>query len=211
MKSGILVLILVCCLDSARANHKNCSNAQSLELQRIEKNILLRLLELERQWPSLALSEVHRSFVIPKQRQWVPSGQRHAVYITYWRVMGDSLRKMLEVANEGINFQCHTQQSGRCREGVEAYVLFYFNRPQKRIHLCPSFNQRELKAKTQTVFHELSHLAANSEDLALSWWQKEGSNLQQAAQDAYHLESFMYGDLIAIHQRLIWNWWWPAR
>jgi hypothetical protein len=189
---------------------RNCSTTQKASIQAAEEALDLRLDEIERGWGSVDLVGVRNDYVTVENRVWTPNSPLHPIYTSYWREMKAVWEKMRAEVNRGINFECRTATDSNCRGGeVIAYVKFIFNRPTRMIYLCPSFYSSSQSAKESTLFHELSHYAASTDDFALDWMNREKSDLKKAVRDAYHVEQFMNEESARVLRRVIWFWFWP--
>lgn len=186
---------------------RGCDPQEMVKVREAEKNVSLRIDQLLRDWLLVDLMGVKRQFVDVENRQWVEGGPRNQSYHTYWQEMGTNLRLMNEKADRGLNFQCQSASDRQCKEGAIAYVMVIFGIPRQMIYLCPEFFTDG--SFETTIFHELSHYAAKTQDYGLDWWNVEKSDLKRGVKDAYHVEEFARKEVQEVLKKSIWMWWWP--
>lgn len=186
---------------------QSCTSQQGIKVREAEMLLRQRLDQIEQEWPQMDLASVKRDFIDPNHRQWIPGSRWNQTYETYWQDMARVFKQMRNKIAGGLNFQCQGAQDNQCRKGTIAYVMVIFGRPREVVYLCPAFFEDGMY--TSTLFHELSHYAANTEDYVLDWSNLEKSDLKRGAKDAYHLETFMNNPIELILKRTIWLWWWP--
>lgn len=217
MKKIILILSLIfipltsnsSVLDPFLAGITGCTDIQKSKVYEAEKLLRDRLEALGVEWKEVDLQGVKRDFIDPQNRVWVENSSRNLTYQVYWQKLGRVFNLMREKARSGINFQCQSAWDGQCKKGALAYVMQIFGRPREMIYLCPDFFKDGIA--TTTLFHELSHYAALTEDYSLDWSNLENSNLERGSRDAYNIERYMNGDVKTILKRDIWLWWWPKQ
>ncbi|MBY0516251.1 MAG: M35 family metallopeptidase [Bacteriovoracaceae bacterium] len=195
------------------ASISGCNPSQNQLVMQAEKNVILRLSDLEREWPLMSLTQVKKDFVEMNDRVWVNGNQRHTDYSQYHQSMSAVFNKIgTSLSRQEISYQCESTSQKKCQEGaVIAYVLILFGRSFKTVHLCPSYFQSDLEAQSRTLMHEVSHAVANTEDLALDWWNGDKTDMSKAPLDAYHVEAFYNEPSAMILKRTFWNWIWPRK
>lgn len=206
MKLIFLILILA----GLRAFAKECSPQELEDITISERDIYLRLHELKKDWHLYNLIGVKRDFIDPEGRVWTNRNPSHTAYQMYWYAMKDTFDAM-ETKFSEVTYSCKTSEEKRCR-GTDtiAYVLTILGRPRPVIYLCPTFfSKASLTEKSSTMFHELSHYAASTEDYALDWMDHKQPNLERATKDAYHIEAFMNGAPQGVLRNQIWAPLWP--
>lgn len=195
----------------AQAGISGCNTLQSAAVYQAEKNVLLRLSELQREWPLVDLAGVKRDYVEANQRVWVPRNPRHADYARYHQTMSSVFTAINSaLSSQKIDYQCEAASQKRCQDGqVIAYVLMLFGHSFKTVHFCPSYFQGDANDQGRTMIHEVSHAVAKTEDLALDWWNSERTDMSKAPLDAYHIEAFYNEPSTQVLKRTFWNWIWP--
>ena len=200
--------------DLSVARISSCSADQERVLREVDRQVSERLIELTQKLTTFDLQFVKKDFIDPSHRQYTDGDPVNQEYIQYHRRIQEVFGKMLSASQAGLNFQCmDSHNEPHCRNGeVIAYVLFTGNHAQPRLYACTSFFKGGSSLQTQatTTLHELSHYAADTEDWALDWWNPKHPDLNRGAEDAYHYEQFMFGDIKKILKNKIWSWLWPA-
>ena len=194
------------------ANIRNCSEQQANIVRQVEARVTTRLATLLTEFPKFDVNYARDHFVIPRGHRFSENAPENRNYQNYQSAMISVFQKMQQASRAGINFECRPTYESNCQNGeVIAYVLFYGNTPVQNITLCSGFfaNPGNLDAPTDTTFHELSHYAADTDDLALSWLNAKNFQISQAPNDAYHIEKFMSGDIEHTLTNQIWFWNWP--
>jgi hypothetical protein len=207
MKLFSLILLL---FTGIQAWGGQCTPGQLTEIGRAEKEVYLKLIEINKSWNLYNLIGVKKNFIDPEGRVWINRNPTHTAYQMYWYAMKDTFEAMEKKISE-VSYSCKEASEKRCR-GTDtiAYVVFILGQPRPTIHLCPTFfNKTSLQEKTSTMFHELSHYAASTEDYALDWIHHKHPNLERAAKDAYHLEAFMKTEAQGVLRGQIWAPLWP--
>src|SRR5438128_729367 len=67
------IVCLLCCFVSFSlwANISGCSTAGTQQIAAAEHKVLLRLIDLEKNWDNFRLDQVKENFVLPNHRLWV--------------------------------------------------------------------------------------------------------------------------------------------
>lgn len=128
-----------------------------------------------------------------------------------------TITKMQNKFSSGIGVECEKE----CDEDVDAYV---YCPPligcTGDIHFCPPYFEMKPDKQGASFLHELSHLAADTEDRALDWNRESGWFTtggwypKDAADDSYWfggIAASLYNstDLYRSHEIYIWSKIWP--
>lgn len=193
-----------------------CSVDQNLAFTKAETVVANRLNELVTMIPGFNLQYVYNNFIVPEHRTYTEGSQANADYGTYLSKLQSVFTRMQVEAQRGIEFECKDSNiEPNCQGGETiAYVLFYGPHAQKRMYLCSGFFSKSganqsLDQQSQTAFHELSHYAADTDDLAGDWRTPQFTDIVKAPDDAYHIEMFVSGDVQRLLRNQIWYWNWP--
>ena len=192
---------------------RNCTAQQEDSLRNAEAGILARLQDLRSELSRYDLKYVYEQFVLPMKREWQEGSARNQAYTHYLSRMDAAFARMEQDSRSGLVMECKDSKRERqCQNGeVFAYVLFWFGKPQKTLYFCTSYFDQDPRQQRQTLFHELSHYSASTDDLAGSWMNGVNTDIRQAPNDAYHLEQYADGDVLQTVRRQIWFWNWPKR
>ena len=158
---------------------------------------VLKILSKKSGIPYYDINYVLNEYVKPKGR--VPSPKFKNPIETYSRYHASLVRnfqKMQSKIKSVIKYKCESSfWSKRCRGGeVVAYVLFYGNKPEQAIRVCPTFFKESRGSQNSTILHELSHLAAFTDHYDGTIFSDRG--LLASSNDAYLFEQFMSGDIL---------------
>ncbi len=183
--------------------YESCSGSQISTLRSVQNRIASRLSELKKNLGMDHMSYVKEHYLIPKNIS--ESADKNQRYKQYLIRLQHTFAMMSDALSDQIHFHCKdSEQEKRCKnEEVSAYVLTYFGKTVPKIHLCSSLFKKNNSEMEETIFHELSHLAANTEDL-IDW----RSDIRQAPNDAFYIEKFMHKAVDSSSLQDIWhmNW-----
>ena len=124
-------------------------------------------------------------------------GQLQTIYNQYYVSILATISQMNSAEKAGVSVavECH------CKRGETGYVNFFLSVRYGPIHLCPPFFRLSLADRAAAYMHELSHWAADTDDLALSWFP---ADLPAAADDAHYVMKFMNGSVRSVTSKWIW-------
>ncbi|HXH30619.1 MAG TPA: M35 family metallo-endopeptidase [Bacteriovoracaceae bacterium] len=208
----LLSIFLILVSTALSATVTSCDPDQKNAILGTEKEVMLRLIEIESQWVNFRLDNVKRNFVLPQGRSWVNAHPRYPEYHRYWTAMGSMFTGMRKSIEGGkVNYKCHSAWQWRCEQGkTVAYVLFLLGRPFRTVHICPGFfDPKNHQSRAATLLHELSHSVSSTEDLAMAWSDGPYKDLDKASRDAHHVEEFQMMKAHNILLRTIWIWLFP--
>ena len=193
-----------------------CDGSQTQVVRTLEGMVSDRLRVLLGEIPQFDLASVKASYIDAENRLYTEGAPVNAQYSQYIRQIHTVLSKMNAASLRGVNFQCTSDRTDRhCRGGeVMAYVLYGAGgQSYPMIYLCTNFfsSAGNTRGMAETVFHELSHYAANTEDYGLDWWTPKNLNLARGAMDAYHYGQFMNRDARQLLRTSIWSFLWPKK
>jgi hypothetical protein len=211
----LFLIGLICSIQTSWAlddlNVKSCSSFEVSQIRNAHQQLARVIQELQEQWHEVHLSKVKSTFVIPQNRVWLKNNPVHRDYLEYWISMRDQF-EVMSLKFSSVKYRCENFRKSYCKQDeVSAYVLFYFSRPTSTLHLCPTFFNRTLQEQTATLFHEFSHFANSTEDLAYDWINGNKVDLKRASHDAYHFEHLSNLDIKSTLSRTIWNQLWPKK
>lgn len=190
MKTMLALALAIGVVYNAHAlSFRGCTNSQKKTITAAHVNVKKRLgelLDVRTGIPFYNLRNIINEKVKPEKR--IPSKRytnHNQTYATFHSKLTSNLRKMQTKVNSGYTYQCSSASVRHCQGGggVQAYVLFLFGRPYNKIHFCPLFFKSDMRDMEQTILHELSHLAANTEHYFGSIFNDQG--LIKSTNDAY--------------------------
>ncbi|TNF00711.1 MAG: hypothetical protein EP326_06110 [Deltaproteobacteria bacterium] len=131
-----------------------------------------------------------------------------ATYVKFHDLLVTGLGKMGTKVRGGYSYYCRTERDQRCAGGggTIAYVLNLGPYTFNRIYLCPEFWKGDRNEQLSTLFHELSHLAADTDHYFGSIFNDEG--MIQQTNDAYFYEKMMHNELSWVLERNSWAFLW---
>jgi hypothetical protein len=197
----------------ANIGFSKCHTSYQRSLINIHRDITKRLIELTDRREGIrkySLGWVRRNFIQPEGR--VASTRfkfkNHArTYVTLQSKLATSLELMKSKMQTGFKYYCRTNRDKRCNNGeVQAYVLNLGPYTYNRIYLCPSFLKSDREDQQQTIMHELSHLAADTEHFTQTIFTDEG--MIEQANDAYFYEKLVLSELDWVLKRNSWGFLW---
>lgn len=187
-----------------------CTTQQKQFVNLASQRVFQKLLLIESQWPRFRLDQVKTHFVIPNNRVWIDNHPRYVDYHHYWQKLSFTFSDMRSALEKNtVQLSCESSWNTKCRGGTQAYVNFFMGKPLRTLHFCPAFFNEAPSTQAETFMHELSHATNSTDDYALAWSQGEKSNLQQAAEDAYHVQEFYNMDAEPLMLRTTWHWLFP--
>lgn len=195
---------------------RSCDASQTPLIRSLEAMVSDRLRVLLGELPQFDLASVKTSFIDVEDRLYTEGAAVNTQYAQYIRQIHSVLSKMNAASQRGVNFQCTNDRTDRHCQGGEvlAYVLYGpGGQSYPMIYLCTGFFRTpgNTRGMAETVFHELSHYAANTEDYGLDWWTPKHLNLSRGAMDAYHYGQFMNRDARQLLRTSIWSFLWPKK
>jgi len=195
------------------ANIRGCSTQQANAIRSAELAVASRLQFVMTEFPKFNLEYVHQNFLIPTNRPFTSGSKENQNYEIYLQKMLSVFSRMQNATQSGVNFECKdSNDEPQCQNGeVMAYVLFYGAHADPNMYLCSGYfaaNHGDAD-RVETMFHELSHYAADTDDLALSWLSPKNFQILRAPDDAYHIQNFSAGLIQDNLRRQIWFWNWP--
>jgi hypothetical protein len=201
---------------SSAGSVRNCDSNQTQIINTLDSMVSDRLRTLLSQMPEFELASIKETFIDPENRSYTEGSPTNSQYSQYVRSVYGVLSKMSAASQRGVNFQCTNDRTDRHCQGGEviAYVLYGpSGQSYPMIYLCTGFFRfpTNTPSMAETVFHELSHYAANTEDYALDWWMPKNLNLARGAMDAYHYGQFMNRDARQLLRTSIWSFLWPKK
>jgi hypothetical protein len=202
-------VILLCLILSqaiyAAPRFASCNSSETRTLKNIDQNVNHRfdqILDTKTGVPYWNLENVKNEYVIAQDREPNPRFKNSdGTYKRFHSTFLRNLRLMNSKIKNGITYKCDSSfWAKNCRSGeVYAYVLFYGDRPEQKIHLCPIFFDENTISQQDTVLHELSHLAANTDHYMGTVFNDAG--MIKSTTDAYLYEQFMDGDIFKALKR----------
>jgi RHS repeat-associated protein len=202
--SGLKIDHYDCCSDKQKAAIKAAHDAAEKKLKVIETAI-----------GKYTYKWVVKNYVLKKKRGiGGKPKKRKIVWDGYRRQMQVNISAMQDEFSTGIGVECEK----KCDKGTHAYVYHY--NIWSDIHFCPVFFNETAKSQASKFMHELSHLAAWTDDKELQWTRKAGWFTSggwyaiDAANDAYwfggSLDSlYNSDDLYRSHEKWLWRKIWP--
>lgn len=198
------VLFLACAgvfatLPAHAMQYYGCDANQSARLNNYATRTAVRLDEITRgegAVQTLNLGYVRDQYVRPQMRVPIfysnmPERTEQA-YTRYHEGVQGTLQSMLDQTRTGYDFRCRGTQALTCLRDPEklAFVVVTNAGPIKEINLCPIFFTKAESVQQRTVFHELSHVARNTDDFPpeVNW---SFDRISNEWNDAYHIERFM--------------------
>ena len=192
-----------------------CSEAQKKAIKAAHDAAEKKLPIIKRAIDKYTYDWVLVNYVLKNNREMgVPKHDEQTVWTSYRRDMRVNITKMQNKFNSGIGVECEKE----CDEGDRAYVrgLPLFG-SFGDIHFCPLFFQLEHSQDQASNFlHELSHLAADTDDRCLNWYRKSGWfttggwYAKDAADDAdWFGLLYRATDMYQAHETWIWRKIWP--
>lgn len=132
---------------------------------------------------------------------------------TYQKLHGKiavNLKKMKHKLVQGFIYSCQTARDQNCQSngGVVAYTKHFGSRVENKIYLCPGFFRESHNGKETTLFHELSHLAAETDHYFGSIFDDQG--MLKQAEDAYFFERMYNSKLENYLYRHSWGFLWTS-
>jgi RHS repeat-associated protein len=188
-------------------HYKDCDEQQKAAALAAEKTVNDRLPHVYAEFQKFTWDYVLSTYIIPEKRDAVEYYSKESSYTNYNTTMSTKWRQMKDKLTSGVGVKCECS----CKEGDVAYVSTFLGMAYGDIHLCPPFFKKGAAAQAKTFLHELSHLAAGTDDLGLGWWTANSLNLWEAADDAYHFERYISGNVEATEKSAIWQWLFPKR
>jgi len=200
--SGLKIDHYDCCTDAQKRAIKAAHDAAEKKLKVIKEAI-----------DKYTYDWVLQNYVVKKNRAGGrPKHDEQTVWTNYRREMQVAIAKMQKEFRSGIGVECEDE----CKRGTVAYVYSIFS----DIHFCPPFFRESPSEQGSTFMHELSHLAAGTEDKAFDWTRETGWfttggwYAMDAADDAFWFGgavSSLYNstDMYRSHERWIWSRIWP--
>ena len=195
---------------------RSCNPSQTSLIRSAEQQVTERVRDAAAQSPLRDLDYVKAHFIVPENRVFQDGDAVNARYTAYLARLTSVFAKMKSESDKGINFECKSDAAeAHCRNGeVQAYVLASMSgRSYPVVYLCSGYfkNLNDVSGAVTTMFHELSHYAADTEDYGLDWWNAKNPDILRGANDAYHYQMFATRDLDSTLKRNIWYWLWPAQ
>jgi len=188
------------------AHFDDCNEKQKTALRAAHDAVAQRLPNAKKMIDKFSWPWVLKNFIEAEKRDQ-GSGEeprrRQLVYDNHRRNLQVVLKKMIDTLNSGIGFECECD----CKNDRIAYVYAFWS----DIHFCPSFFKSSSKEQSETLLHELSHKAADTEDYKLQWWNKSNSDFGKAHNDAYFIQEFMHTKALRVERSWIWFWIWPRQ
>jgi hypothetical protein len=203
--------------DKILGDVQGCSASQRTVLEAVETQVRSRVELVARELPTYTLAKVKAEFIDPENRVFDPQAAVNRDYENYISRLGAVFRSMNAEVQKGVNFSCRSDASDpQCKGGeVVAYVLMdWSGHSYPRMYACDGFFKNassDLSDVVETMIHELSHYAADTEDYALDWWTATHIDLARAANDAYHVQQFANSAPDSVLRRQIWTWLWPRK
>ena len=200
--SGLKITHYDCCTDPQKKIIKAAHDAAEKRLEVIKAAIVKYTYE----W-------VFNNYILKKGRTTGGELRLQKVWSGYRWNMLSNIRKMQDKFTSGIGVECEDD----CKKGVTAYVYPFWS----DIHFCPDFFKKQTTSQQGSTFiHELSHLAAGTDDRSLVWTRKAGWftsggwRAKDAADDAYWFGGSAFSlynskDLYQSHEMFIWSMIWP--
>ncbi|MGE4107384.1 MAG: M35 family metallo-endopeptidase [Bacteriovoracia bacterium] len=195
-----------------------CSTTQAGQLRVAAKTVLEKsrtLVPPAADISKYSMEYVQKNYIEAKGRvpRWFagdPSRTERA-YTDYLAGMQRVLSAMNRDAEAGYELRCVTNSDRQCSDGdTMAYVYYIAGHRLPRIYVCPLFFNNSPTSQASTIFHELSHYAADTDHGDFS---KPASleQLRTSYMDAYHIEPLMYRSLEK-HMEFMWaQMWIPPR
>jgi len=176
-------------------HYDDCNLVQSAAILRSHNSVWKVLPPRKDESGRLTTAQVITTWVIPNNR---PNDLRRQTLHGHYRVkLLVVLDQMIAKINSGVGVECECE----CDEGVIAYVRTPFGTPVGDIHFCPPFFARTANGQAETFMHELSHLAADTDDLAWGWLP---SSPAEAPDDAYYVDDLANETVQSLEQRSVW-------
>lgn len=215
MKLKWLAIFLICIFSTssfARISFSGCSPSEVKDIQAAHDSVNHRLNEVldpRTGVPTFTLNYILENKV--KADSLIPSQKfknHNTTYRTFHSKVSSALTLMKNKMNNGFIYKCMPERERRCAPatGVQAYVLFIFNRPYNRIHFCPIFFDGDSREKENTIMHELSHLAALTDHYMGTIFSDEG--MIASTNDAYLYGQIMHTPLEQFWKRSSWGFIW---
>ncbi len=131
-----------------------------------------------------------------------------ATYVKFHDLLSTGLHNMATKIRGGYSYYCRTERDKRCAGGggTIAYVLNLGPYTFNRIYLCPEFWKGDRNEQLSTLFHELSHLAADTNHYFGTIFTDEG--MIEQTNDAYFYERMMNNELSWVLERNSWAFLW---
>ena len=209
---GLLLLASLYSSSSWAGLGYGCSMQQNLAFTQASQVVGKRLNQLVSVMPGYNLQFVYDQFIAPEHRLYVEGSIANANYVTYLDKMQSVFSRMQTEFQRGIEFECKdSNDEPQCQGGETiAYVLFWGEHAQKKMYLCSGFFTKSgIDVQAETVFHELSHYSADTDDLAGNWRTPQYTDIVRAPDDAYHIQQFVSGNIQRLLRNQIWYWNWP--
>lgn len=181
--------------------YKDCTKKQEAVLRAADAAVAARMPGVKKDIDRFDSPYVEANYVIPRGRKIIGVRQQ-AVYVNYRRNMQVVFKQMISQSSSGIKVECECE----CDKGTVAYVNFYLGFAGSHMHFCPKYFTSSTRRQNEIFMHELSHYAASTDDRAFSWLP---SKVGLAPDDAYYIETFMYGNTERIKEHYIWSKIWP--
>lgn len=131
-------------------------------------------------------------------------------YQRFHAKISHNLKKMKQKLDQGFVYSCQTARDRNCQSngGVVAYTKRFGRRVENKIYLCPGFFKESHNGKETTLFHELSHLAADTDHYFGSVFDDQG--MLKQADDAYFFERMYNNELENYLYRHSWGFLWTS-
>lgn len=157
-----------------------------------------------------SLAWVQENFIEPEDRK--PStrfkfSNHNQLYRNLHGKLVTAFGQMKSKIDGGYKYYCRTNRDKRCGDGqVYAYVLNLLNYTYNRIYLCPAFWKTNREEQLETMLHELSHLAADTDHYLGTIFTNVGMMNQSI--DAYFYQKFMFNEVEWVLKRNSWGFLW---
>jgi len=177
---------------SATTTTEKCKSGEQAALTRLTQLHERSALQFAGALPKWTWKAVESDYLLAQNRVPVRD-DAESVWQKYLRGMQSQAMKVLdEIRQNPPVLECRPARDPQCGDGaVDAYVLFFANRPFRRIYFCESFFALSQRAQAEIFFHEMTHVSLSTEDHGLDWIKRGTSlDLERAKEDAYHWQAF---------------------
>ncbi|MCO4795007.1 MAG: hypothetical protein KC493_14925 [Bacteriovoracaceae bacterium] len=197
-----------------RIGFSGCHSSYKRSLKVLHRDLAKKVSELNDSKEGIRkynLPWVIRNFIRPEGRSASTRFQYNnhaATYVKFHDLLTNGLAKMKTKVGSGYSYYCRTERDKRCSGGggTIAYVLNLGPYTFNRIYLCPEFWKGDRNDQLRTLFHELSHLAADTDHYFGTIFNDLG--MIEQTNDAYFYERMVFNDLEWLLKRNSWGFLW---